>query len=77
MAPGARSKFGAPIFEPEVFRKQMYCIEEITCVTLLGLFSALSAHSAPPTMIWRPAPGVLCPRALPRYAPDLNAKPMV
>jgi len=31
MAPGARSKFGAPMFEPEVFRKQMYCIEESTC----------------------------------------------
>jgi len=26
--PGARSKFGAPMFEPEVFRKQMYSIEE-------------------------------------------------
>jgi len=24
MAPGARSKFGAPMFEPGVFRKQMY-----------------------------------------------------
>jgi len=31
MAPGARSKFGAPIFEPEIFRKQMYCIEGSTC----------------------------------------------
>jgi len=31
MAPGARSKFGAPMFEPEVFRKQMYCIEKSTC----------------------------------------------
>jgi len=31
MAPGARSKFGAPIFEAEVFRKQMYCTEESTC----------------------------------------------
>jgi len=31
MAPGARSKFGAPMFEPEVFRKQMYCIEECVC----------------------------------------------
>jgi len=30
MVPGARSKFGAPIFEPEVFRKQTYCIEEST-----------------------------------------------
>jgi len=28
MAHGTRSKFGAPVFEPEVFRKQMYCIEE-------------------------------------------------
>jgi len=27
MAPGARNKFGAPMFEPEVFRKQMYCYE--------------------------------------------------
>jgi len=25
MAPGARSKFGAPVFEPEVFRKQICC----------------------------------------------------
>ena len=31
MAPGERSKFGAPRFEPEVFRKQMYSIEEGTC----------------------------------------------
>jgi len=38
MAPGARSKFGAPMFEPEVFRKQMYCTE--VRVTLLGLFGA-------------------------------------
>jgi len=28
MAPRARSKFGAPIFEFEVVRKQMYCVEE-------------------------------------------------
>jgi len=31
MAPGARSKFGVPMFEPEFFRKQMYCIEESIC----------------------------------------------
>jgi len=31
MAPGARSKFGATMFEREFFRKQMYCIEESTC----------------------------------------------
>ena len=29
MASGAKSKFGDPIFEPEVFRKQMYCIKNI------------------------------------------------
>jgi len=28
---GTISKFGALMFEPEVFRKQMYCIEESTC----------------------------------------------
>jgi len=31
MAPGAGSKFGAPMFEPEVFQKQIYCIEENAC----------------------------------------------
>ena len=37
--PRARSMFGAPMFEHEVFRKQMYCTEVL--VTLLGLFGAL------------------------------------
>jgi len=27
--PRARSKFGAPMFEPDVFRKQMYFFEEV------------------------------------------------
>jgi len=45
MAPGTRRKFGVPMFEPEIFRRQMYCIELL--VTLLGLFSAPSSHSAP------------------------------
>jgi len=39
MVPGARSKFVAPMFEPEVFRKQMYCIEE-SIVALLRVFGA-------------------------------------
>jgi len=30
MAPAARSTFGAPMFKPEVFRKEMYRIEEST-----------------------------------------------
>jgi len=28
MGPGERNKFGDPIFEPEVLRKQMYCFEK-------------------------------------------------
>jgi len=34
---GARCKFSASIFEPEVFRKQMYCTEECTC-DIIGIF---------------------------------------
>jgi len=33
----ARSKFGAPMFKPEVFWKRMYCIEESTC-NIVGTF---------------------------------------
>ena len=31
MAPGTKNKFGTPLFEPEVSRKQMYWTEESTC----------------------------------------------
>jgi len=48
MGPGARSKFGAPMFKPKVFRKQMYSIEKGTC-DILGTFlrprSDLAPHS--------------------------------
>jgi len=37
MAPGTRSKFGAPMFELEIFRKQMHCVEESTC-DIFGIF---------------------------------------
>jgi len=37
MGPRARSKFGAPMFEPEVFRKQMYSTEEGSC-DIVGTF---------------------------------------
>ena len=40
-------KFGAPIFEPEVFRKQMYCIEGCTC-DIVGIFWGPRNHSAQP-----------------------------
>ena len=52
--PGARSKFGKPMFETGVFRKQMYCIEESTC-DIVGTFlrppqsfDALHSDSAHP-----------------------------
>jgi len=37
MAPGARNNFGAPMFEPELFLKQIYCIEECT-YDIVGTF---------------------------------------
>jgi len=37
MEPGARSKFGGRMFEPEVFRKQMHSIEKWTC-DIVGTF---------------------------------------
>jgi len=37
MTPGARSKFDAPMFEPEVFQKESYCVEESTC-DIVGTF---------------------------------------
>ena len=47
MAPGARSKFDAPIFVPEVFRKQTYCIEESPCpCDIVGIFGAPRSHLA-------------------------------
>jgi len=58
MAPGARSKFDTLMFDPEVFRNHVQCIEEITC-DIVGTF-------------WRPAvirrPGIVPPFLTP-YAP--------
>jgi len=52
------------MFEPEVFRKQMYCIEESSLlVTLLGLSGAPHSDSDPGKLL-----------ALPRYAPVLRAE---
>ena len=54
MAPGVRSKFGTPMFEFEVVRKQIYCVEESTC-DIVGTFQdppqsfgAPRSDSAPP-----------------------------
>jgi len=46
MAPGARSKFGVRMFEPELFRKQIYCIEESAC-DIFGTFWR-SGNCTPP-----------------------------
>ena len=40
------------MFEPKVFRKQMYCVEESTC-DIVGTFPGA------PTLIWRP--GIVLP----------------
>jgi len=65
MAPGTRSKFGAPMFEPEIFRKHIHCIEESTCeLSQCWDFSVLPAVISPSNS--NSAPGELCP---PRYAP--------
>jgi len=53
------------MFEPEVFRKQMYCIDVL--VTLLGLFGALPQSFGAPIAIRRP--GHCAPLAPHRYAP--------
>jgi len=42
----ARSKFGVSLFEPEVCRKQMNCIEESTC-DIVGTFRRPYSDSAP------------------------------
>jgi len=55
-----KSKFGATMFEPEVFRKQIYCIEESTC-GIVGLFSALHRDSATHS---DSGPGEFCPPSL-------------
>jgi len=49
------------MFEPEVFRKQMYCFEE-SIGDIVGTFRRLHSDSEP---------GELCPLCPPsRYAPD-------
>ena len=52
MAPGERNKFGTPMFEHEVFRKQMYCFEK-KCL-LLWLFGPPPVIQPPGN--WAPLP---------------------
>ena len=53
MAPGARSKYGAPIFDLEVFRNEMYCIEESNC-EIVGIFRRHPQWLSIPILIRRP-----------------------
>jgi len=46
MAPSAQSQFGTPMFEPEIFRKQMYYIEESAC-DIFGLLGDLAVIRRP------------------------------
>jgi len=50
------------MFQFEIFRKEMYCIEE-SIVTLLGLFGFPRSDSLPVE---------LCPLCPPRYAPECD-----
>jgi len=65
MAPGARSNLGAPMFEPEVFRKQMHCVKEKNCDNV-GTFRRPPQSFGPPTVIWRSEN--CAPLVPPRYA---------
>jgi len=56
------------MFEPVVFRKQIYCIEESTC-DIVGTFGRPCSPSVPPAEIRLPCSdspsGELCPLAPP------------
>jgi len=58
MAPRARNKFGDPMPEPKMFRKQMCCTEGSAC-DIVGTFRLLPSDSAP---------GTLCPFVAPLLA---------
>jgi len=67
MAPGTISRFGAPVFEPEVFPEQVYCIEESIC-DIVGPFRRPMQWVGPPMVIRRP--GNRGPLSPPHYAPS-------
>jgi len=65
MASGPRSNIGEPSFEPEVFRKQIHCIEESTCY-IVGSFRR-SPQSFGASIVIR-VPGNCATNAPPRCA---------
>ena len=76
MAPGAGSKFAASKFEPEIFRKQMYCTEESTSDIVgtslrpLQSFTVSRSDLAPP--LWFSARGIVPHSLRPCLASDHN-----
>jgi len=79
MAPGAGSKFGAPMFEAEVFWKQIYCIEESACDIVETFqrpaqwFGAPFSDSTPPAVI-RPPIVIRLPGNCALFPPSLRPK---
>jgi len=71
MAPGSKSKFSAPIFKPEVFRKQMHYIEESICDTAGTFRRPPQSFGAP---YWFGALGIVrpFPASLRPWLPALN-----
>jgi len=65
--PGQWASLAPPTFEPEVFRKQTYCIEESVCDIFETFRGPMQWFGAPRS---DSAPGELCPLCTPRYAPD-------
>jgi len=68
MVPGARTNFGAPIFESEVLWKQIYCIEG-SVRDIAGKFRRTPQSLSAPIVIL--VLGELLPFAVARYAPKL------
>ena len=70
--PGQKTSL-APLFEPEVFWKQMYYIEESTC-DIVGSFRRPAQSFGVSAVIRHPhsdlAPGESSPPRPPRYAPE-------
>jgi len=59
------------MFEPEIFRKEIYCIEESTC-EIVRTFERRSRYLAPTAVIRRP--GNYAPLQIRRYAPEHNCQ---
>jgi len=58
------------MFEPEIFRKQMYCTEESTCDTVENFGDPRSDSVCPDS---DSSPGELCPHFPPGYAPAVQS----